>query len=158
MKTRVSLLIAAILAALGISIAESPAMASVQHGCADSTFCAYQAKNEGQEIWHTSLYNIHLHTDGGVASCLDIPPAKWSNGTNVADNTGSAVLNDNTDIAWSAYDVYVYNWTDCNPGGGYYIFHGSGVVTLSDLSVDFYAGAPTVSLYHTITSVRTVLG
>ena len=150
--------IAAALLSLGSLALVTPAQAATVDGCGESTLCLYPEKNEGASPWHSSMNNIHLHTDGGVSSCLDIPPANYPNGTHAYDNSGSLVLNDNTDLAWEAYDVYVYNWTDCNPGGGYYVLHGSNVDVEGDLSVDFYVGAPSIYLYHTITSVKTVLG
>lgn len=157
MKTRIALLVSLLMTTFGLTLS-APALASVVHGCAENTLCLYPEKNEGAAPWTSSMYNIHLHTDGGVSSCLDIPPANYPNGTHAYDNSGSAVLNNNTGAAWPSYSVYVYNWTDCNAAGGYYILHGNNVITESDLSVDFYTGAPTIYLYHTITSVKTVLG
>lgn len=144
------------LAMLGIGVAAVPAEAAASHGCADSTFCGFQALNYGQEIWHTSYSNIFNTTSAGITHCLTIGSAKWSNGTYVGNNTGSLVANSST-FPWNNYDLYVFNEDNCNPDGGYDIYyHNNAPNAVPDLRLKSYIGNASISQYHTISSVELI--
>lgn len=147
---KISRIVAALVLALGILIAPA-APASAAGTCNSSSLCLFQATGFNQERWQTSFNNINGH----FGACLNIPPAAWSNGTGVSDNTGSLIINNNVaGSEWQAYEVVVFNWVDCQQGGGWRAFGPGTIHTVSNLNGYYYnykpAGPP---LYHTITSV-----
>jgi hypothetical protein len=123
-----------------------------------NAFCLYQWRDRGTQVagnrWQSSLQNIYNHP----GHCLNIPPAKWANGTSVSDNSGSLQYRLD-ESQWGSAIITVYNWTGCNPGGGSYYFQndregpgpGSGLV-IFNLSVERYPQT-SITLYHTITSI-----
>lgn len=137
---------------LGVGAAASPARAATVQGCPGQSLCLYQAQGFAQERWQTSLNNVYQHTN----MCLNIPNAQWSNGTPVADNAGSLVVNNNDPASpWIYYNVYVHNWANCNGGGGYRLFQPS-VQQVAYLSAMPYIPDTGQALYHTITSVELI--
>jgi|SRR6185436_2628549 len=151
MKKRLALLFVAILATIGIA---TPAQASsTWHGCPVSTVCLYQAQNYLQERWQSSLTNVYNSSYGSTTQCLNLPPAQWSNGTPVYDNSGSMISNNDVVTSpWVNYNVYYFNWAGCNPGGGYGLFIGGTADGSSTLSGNYPYGAANPR-YHTITSI-----
>lgn len=143
-----------ILTALAVSLLilapAAPASAATIQGCPSQSICLYQAQNFAQDRWQTSLNNVYQHTN----MCLNIPNAQWSNGTPVADNSASLVVNNNDAASpWIYYNVYVHNWANCNSGGGVRLFQPS-VQQVGYLSAFPYdTGA---SMYHTITSIELI--
>lgn len=147
---RIGLIFSLIIALLGVS---APVQAAPYLGCNDSSVCLTQARNFQQNMWQSSLNNVHLHTSGGVSSCLNLAPATWANGTPVTDNSGSVIVNNRTDAAWTQYNVYLFNWVNCNPGGGYDFYTGGSLMSVPYLDQHFFIGAPSISEYHAFTSV-----
>jgi hypothetical protein len=156
-KARLVSLLAIPALAAGIVGLASPAQATAYQGCNDTTFCLYQAKNYAQEIWHTSYSNIYNSTSGSVTHCLTIGSAKWTNGTYVGNNTGSMVANNYTPaLPWPAFNLYFFNEDNCNPAGGYDIMPGGQDLARPTLSDWFYPNQPSISEYHTISSVELI--
>lgn len=136
----------------------SPAQANAVHGCGSSTvdniICLYQNTNYGAGRWQSSFSNIYNHPN----SCLNIPPAQWPNGTPVADNSWALVVNGDGSPSnvWSYYDVYIFNWANCNSDGGVDVFPGSGESSIPNLSCCYYVNHPNISLRQTITSIELI--
>jgi hypothetical protein len=159
MRTRFPALLAAALLAVGIGIVKpTPALAADGGKCSMNSFCLYQWRDFGAQVagdrWQSTLQNIYNHPN----HCVNIPPAKWANGTSVADNSGSAQYNLDVD-EWGSAVITVYNWAGCNPGGGSYYFQndrdtpgpGSGAFYYN-LNVYTYPRT-SITLYHSITSI-----
>jgi hypothetical protein len=151
--------IALVLIVAGAVLAAAvPAQADTIHSTPADTFALDQWVNYGGGHWQTSFYNIHLHSAGGITSCMNIAPATWpTNGDDITDNSASMVVNGEPyPDAWSNYTVYVFNWTNCNPDGGYDSFPGSEDTGLPDLSQPYYVNNTSIHLYHTITSIELI--
>jgi hypothetical protein len=159
MRNRLLTLLTAALLAVGVSLANpTPALAAYGGDCAVNSFCLYQWRDLGTQVagnrWQSSLQNIYNHP----GHCLNLPPAKWANGTNVSDNSGSLEYR-LSESGWRGSVITAYNWTNCNPGGGSFYFQndreGPGPgwgATFHNLSVETYS-QNSITLYHTITSI-----
>lgn len=139
---------------LMVMVGGTAAFATVYHNCAQYFICLYQWVNYGSGQWYSSFNNIYQHTN----NCLTIPPATWPNGTNVSDNSGSIVVNGDTagGNVWQHYTLYVFNWVNCNSDGGVDSFNLVGPSQIDDLSIAHYVNVPSISLYHTITSIELI--
>jgi hypothetical protein len=149
-KLFAALVVAATLGLLGVA---QPAQAASGGACSNNAFCLYQWADFGAQVandrWQTSFNNINNHAN----RCINIPPATWANGTGVADNSGSMAWNGSAE--WADWSIAYFNWTNCQTGGGWgetgYL---SGGGNLYNLSAYVYPSKPTISLYHTITSIQ----
>ncbi|GIM97333.1 peptidase inhibitor family I36 protein [Paractinoplanes toevensis] len=155
MRTRLFALFATVLLGVGVSLSgAAPALAAAGGTCSANSFCLYQWTGFGAQVagdrWQTSLSNIYNHPN----HCLNIAPATWDNGTAVADNSGSLQWRVNQDL-WVGRTIEVFNWVNCNPGGGWGFwfpesvgssYSNSNLSTLKWVQTD-------ITLYHTITSV-----
>ncbi len=154
MWLRVRLVLAALFVGLlGVGAAASPAQAASGGACSLNSFCLYQWTDFGTQVandrWQTSFANILGHSN----RCINIPPATWANGTGVSDNSGSMAWYGSA--TWGTYSIAYFNWTNCQTGGGWgetgYLTGGGN---LSNLNSYVYPTAPSISLYHTITSIQ----
>lgn len=144
--------VAAFLLAL-LFLPSAPAQAASLHGCPDDTVCLYQWINYGADRWQSSFNNLMLHSLGCVN--LTQPMAYWDNGTPVTDNSGSLVINNQN---WgTAYYVSVFNWANCNSGGGIssYGFRVGDAAEPDLRNVPLGGG---ITAYHTITSIQLTAG
>lgn len=151
----VSLLVLALAALAGPA---SPAQANAVHACGSSTvdniICLYQNVNYAAGRWQSSFQNIYKHPN----NCLNIAPAQWSNGTPVNDNSAGLVVNGDpspTNV-WSYYDIYIFNWIDCNVDGGVDVFPGNDESSIPNLTCCYYVNHTNIKLYHTITSIELI--
>lgn len=153
---RFALALVTLLTAIGLTLAVAPAPAQAAYG-GDCTpggyFCLYQWTLFGSPTtnarWQTSINNIFQHPNG----CLTIPPAVWANGDPVNDNSGSMQFIGTA--YWHNYNVKVFNWTGCNPGGGYFILGADTTSLQGDLHDRLYTvNSPGYSAYHSITSIQ----
>jgi hypothetical protein len=141
----------------GLTLAAAPAQAA--YVCAGNTYCEWQNVGYGAGVWHTSFINIYQHISGGITSCLNISPATWPNGDQVADNESGLMVNFG-DSTWAHYSLVVYNWVNCNPDGAYtsYPISQSSRVEQPDLRQENYRvnNPGGIREYQTITSIGVI--
>lgn len=152
-------LLAAMLAGLlGTTALVSPAKANSIYGCGsatvDNVICLFQNTNYGAGKWISSFQNIYNHP----GNCLNISPAQWPNGTPVNDNSWALVVNgDGTPTnVWRYYDIYIFNWINCNVDGGVDVFPGASESWIPNLTCCYYVNHPNISLRQTITSIALI--
>lgn len=137
--------------ALGIGLTATPAQAARQ-GCPDQSICLYQNIGFAGQRWQTSITNVYYHTN----NCLNIAPAQWSNGTPVGDNSAGLVVDNAVETSpWIHYNIYVHQWSNCNPDGGVKVFTGSAY-EWGNLNNYFYTGT-TYTMYHSISSLELIV-
>jgi hypothetical protein len=159
MKNRIMAALAALALTAGLSLAgATPAHAAFGGVTADNSISLYQWTGLGAEVagnrWQTSFNNVIAQ--GG---CLNIGGATWANGTKVADNSASLMYRVGNTSAYSAYTIRVFNWANCNGGGGskYMGYLAANTQYTLDNLNNYYYTEPQVGphkLYHTITSVQ----
>jgi hypothetical protein len=158
MKTRIAAV--ASVAILTVGLAAAPAEAGTFEGCPINSFCLYQALGYAQNRWTTSLNNIYQHDTNGITSCMNIAPATWpNNGGAINDNSAGVVNNNAEGLPWTGFDTYVFNWTNCNPDGGYQYFPGTtaGISGYGDLRPIYYTGGCGCTEYHAYTSIELIV-
>jgi hypothetical protein len=158
MRKRKRTIAAALAIGAAASMSASPAFANTVHGTPENSIGLSQWIQYGGGQWHSSFNNIYQHSAGGISACMNIAPATWpTNGDNINDNSASMVVNGDpsTSNVWSHYNVYVFNWVNCNPDGGYDIFRGEEESSLPDLSNVHYINNG-ISEYHSITSIELI--
>lgn len=147
MKRKWVSLLASFVLVLGAIFGNSSPAVAATHNCTDGGYvCLFQWTNFGAGKWQTSFSNIIGPWDG----CLNIPPATWSNGTNVSDNSGSLVITGISSYP-SGTNIILYNWTNCQSGGGLTSYPAWQTNSVSDLSTVPIGNG--LNAYHTITSV-----
>lgn len=151
-------LILAVAVAVGLAsvgIGASPALASAAGGnCATNNFCLYRFENYNGKIsgerWQTSFQNIW----NSSGHCISIPPAQYSGGGAVADNSQSMQYKGSS--TWGNYIITYYNWTGCNASGQWgqtgYLSNFVGYPNLNAYTYPAPAGNG-ISLGETITSI-----
>lgn len=150
-----------LLAALTLAVfgAVTPASAAALHGCPDDYVCLYQWINYGAPAgdanpgWKSSFYNLYAHTN----NCINLtsPAAYWPNGTQVWDNSAGLVVNNAT---WpSTWYISIYNWANCNSGGGIASTATLGADTTWPNLNDVPIGGG-LTAYQTTTSIRITYG
>lgn len=138
----------------------APAQAVYAGTCATNSFCLYPWTGYGApaagDRWQTSYNNV-INYHGG---CINIGSATWDNGTPVADNSASLMFNTGSGSTYAGYYIRVFNWANCNGGGGSkglgYAGSNGYIYQLSNLDSYYYTD-PQVGpykLYHTITSIQ----
>jgi hypothetical protein len=159
MRRKIALLLVSLLAAITLTQASgSPVYANSLHGCGsatvDNVICLWRNTNYASDKWISSFQNIYNHPN----NCLNIAPAEWSNGEPVNDNSWSLVVNgDNTPTnVWRYYDIYVFNWIDCNVDGGVDTFSGAGEASYPNLTIPYYVNHTNIHLAKTITSIELI--
>lgn len=161
MRNRIAAAAAAVLLALGLSLAgAAPAHAAFGGVTADNSISLYQWTGLGAQVegnrWQTSFTNV-INNHGG---CINIAPAKWANNTPVADNSASLMWRVGASTqAYSRFTIRVFNWANCNGGGGSkgmgYLAPGTQY-SLDNLN-NYYYPDPSVGpykLYRTISSIQ----
>ncbi len=127
----------------------TPANAAL-YGCPSDYVCLYQWKSFGADRWQSSFYNLLIDSD----NCINLtsPMAYWDNDTPVTDNSGSLIINGSG--GWNQwYNITLYNWVNCNSGGGSTIgYNLNWLNTEADLA-DVQISA-TLTAYHTLTSLK----
>lgn len=160
MRNRILGALSALFLALGLSLAgATPAHAAFGGVTADNSISLYQWTGLGAQVagnrWQTSFSNV-INNHGG---CINIGAATWANGTPVADNSGSLMYKIGNTSTYHPYYVRVFNWANCNGGGG---SKGLGYLapnyqySLDDLNSYFYT-SPQIGpykLFHTISSIE----
>ena len=161
MGRRVKSGILAVLATVALIVGATgvPAQAAAVHGCPDDTVCLYQGINYWAPVgdtnpgWKSSFLNLYNSPNGCIN--LTSPMAYWPNGTQVADNSGSWVVNN---ASWPGnYFVTFFDWVNCNEAGG----QASAALNPGDwLEPDLRDVGFTLTLraYHRVTSVRLKYG
>lgn len=141
---------------MALGIGAAPAQAAFGGVCAGNAFCLYQWTGLGAQVegnrWQTSYANLE-----GSGGCITLGSAKWANGTNVGNNSGSIMWKTTSGI-WEQYAITVFNWDGCNTAGQWEVigYAGSAGTQWSLDNLNNYAysdSGSSIKLYHTISSI-----
>lgn len=105
----------------------APAQASNIYGCRNDVpnqkgqVCLYNWINMNQGGgWHVFSFEYL-----GNYSCTNLANHTWNTGGGMNDGASSVVINSLTTHS-TGYDIWFYNWVNCNPDGGYAIYWVTG--------------------------------
>jgi hypothetical protein len=147
-------LLVGIMAAAGITLGASPALAEAGGTCDANSFCLYQWTNYGAQVYH-DRYERGFDEFGQFANnCINIRPSVWANFTNVVDNSLSMGWNGSS--AYVHYVVTYYNGSNCNASTGWgqtpLLTSLGGLANLNSYVYPEPAGS-NISLAHSIASL-----
>jgi hypothetical protein len=150
-------LLVGIMAAAGITLGASPALAEAGGTCAANSFCLYQWTNYGAQVYH-DRYERGFDEFGQFANnCINIRPSVWANFTNVVDNSLSMGWNGSS--AYSHYIIAYFDGSNCPATGARgetpYLTSLGGLANLNNYVYPYPAGS-TTSLAHTIASLQLI--